>query len=117
MTCIEKQIVLHGLHLREFYLPRDVIRVIKEFAFMDTESCAKKRKITIMRLISNTVWCGRTRPRDEIDGKAVLWIEGDVRCPQFAMDFCKKCGNYSMPFTNYPDEGRVHKVLCKCVDW
>ena len=116
MTCIEKQIVLQGLHLRELYLPEEVIRVIKDFAFMDTESCAKKKKNTIMRLISNTLWCGRARPDDTNQDMTVFWIKEDNRCPQFGIEFCKKCGNYSHLNTNFPQSGRAHKVFCTCAD-
>ena len=111
MSCFEKQIVLHGL-----YLPKDVIQVIKDFAFTDTSSSTRKKKNAIMRHIINSLWCGRARPRDVDDGRLILWFEDDGFCPQFAIEFCKKCGNYNQSHTNYPHSGRAMKVLCTCLD-
>jgi hypothetical protein len=89
MASLNKQLILSGLPI-----PEELIRIIKDYTFMDiVMSDSKWKKDVIMRTIKQTVWCGRARPKDETKGKFVYWIESSSR--QFQCDFCKKCGNYT----------------------
>jgi hypothetical protein len=111
MTSIDKQLVLHGLKI-----PVELIRIIKDYTFMDTVMAKSKRqKNKIIRLIEITEWSGKARPFENREAY-VFWIEEDESSPQFQMYFCNACGNYQDNNTNYPDEGRVDRVLCNCYD-
>ena len=102
MSSLEKQLVINSLKL-----PREIIRIINDYTFMDTiMSNSKKKKNTIIQLINNTIWCGRARPKDIYNGITIFWIEEDYLCPQFQSKFCKKCGNYESLV--------VRKLLCQC---
>ena len=109
-TSIDKQIVLHGLKI-----PIEIIRIIKDYAFMDTVMAKSKRqKNNIMQLIQNTKWSGKARPFEN-KNVYVFWIDEDERCSQFHMHFCNACGNYQDNITNYPSyEGRDNILLCNC---
>jgi hypothetical protein len=110
MTSLNKQLVMHG-----FPLPVELIRIIKDFTFMDTiMSQSKKKKNIITKMIFNTIWCGRARPQDEEDGLTLFWIEEDSQSRQFQPSFCKTCGDFHGDETNYPNEGRVDRVVCHC---
>lgn len=105
----QKQLILQGLNV-----PLEIIRIIKDYTFMDTTmSKAKKNKNRLSYLISTTKWCGKKRPQDEEKGLTVFWIENAFRSPQFQIRFCKKCGNY-ISQTNIPFEGEFDKVACRC---
>ena len=105
----QKKLILSGLKV-----PSEIIRIIKDYTFMDTTmSKAKKNKNKLSHLISTTKWCGKKRPKDEDKGITVFWIEKDVRSPQFQMSFCKKCGDYQA-HTQLQFEGQFDKVACLC---
>lgn len=109
MSSINKQLVLHGLNV-----PLEIIHIIKDYAFMNiTMSKSKKRKNVILRLISNTIWCGRSRPQDENEGAMVFWINEDDHGPQIQTTFCKKCGDYII-HGNSTDEEGLDRVACRC---
>ena len=89
MASLNKQLILSGLPI-----PEELIRIIKDYTFMDiVMSDSKWKKDVIMRTIKNTIWCGRARPKTQKKGVLIFWIEGS--CRQFQCDFCKKCGNYT----------------------
>ena len=89
MTSLHKQLILSGLPI-----PEELIRIIKDYTFMDiVMSDSKWKKDVIMRTIKNTIWCGRARPKDKKKGILIFWIEGSSR--QFQCEFCKKCGGYT----------------------
>ena len=105
----QKKLVLNGLNV-----PSEIIRIIKDYTFMDiTMSNAKKNKNRLSHLIGTTKWCGKKRPQDEDKGLTVFWIEKSFRSPQFQIRFCKKCGDY-ISQTNLSFEGEFDKVACHC---
>ena len=105
----QKKLVLNGLNV-----PSEIIRIIKDYTFMDiTMSNAKKNKNRLSHLIGTTKWCGKKRPQDEDKGLTVFWIEKAFRSPQFQIRFCKKCGDY-ISQTNLSFEGEFDKVTCNC---
>lgn len=100
MVSLHKQLVLRGLPI-----PEELIRIIKDYTFLDiVSSDSKWKKDFIMRTIKQTLWCGRARPKTQKKGKLIFWIEGS--CRQFQCDFCKKCGNY--------EESSNEKIRCVC---
>ena len=104
----QKKLILSGLKV-----PSEIIRIIKDYTFMDTTmSKAKKNKNRLSHLIGTTKWCGKKRPKDEEKGVTLFWIE-KVNSRQFQMGFCKKCGNYTK-HTNLQVEGSFDKVECLC---
>lgn len=97
MASLHKQLILSGLPI-----PEELIRIIKDYTFMDiVMSDSKWKKDVIMRTIKQTVWCGRARP---YKGKFIFWIESSSR--QFQCDFCKKCGNYT--------SASIETIYCVC---
>jgi hypothetical protein len=89
MVSLHKQLVLSGLPI-----PKELIRIIKDYTFLDIESSDSKwKKDVIIRLINKTIWCGRARPKTQEKGVLMFWIEGSGR--QFQCEFCKKCGGYT----------------------
>ena len=89
MASLHTQLILSGLPI-----PEELIRIIKDYTFLDiVSSDSKWKKDVIMRTIKNTIWCGRARPKDKKKGGFVFWIEGS--CRQFQCNFCKKCGGYT----------------------
>lgn len=109
MDSLQKQLILQGLKV-----PSEIIRIIKDYTFMDvTMSNAKKNKNVLSYLIGTTKWCGKTRPHYEENGIAIFWIQKDIRSPQFQLIFCKKCGDY-VSHTRLDVEGQFDKVNCRC---
>ena len=109
MSSLNKQLILQGLKI-----PSEIIRIIKDYTFMDvTMSNTKQHKDVMLCLISDTQWSGKNRPRNEADGLMVFWISADDRSPQFQLLFCKKCGNYINHKQLY-FEGEFDKVDCHC---
>jgi hypothetical protein len=104
MSCIKKQFVLNRLKL-----PHEIICIIKDYTFMNTMSNSKKKKNTIMRLISSTFWSS-SRIEHEDDHVYIFWIDEDDSCPQFQISFCKKCGDYTL----IPYNTGFDKVICQC---
>jgi hypothetical protein len=105
----QKKLILSGLKV-----PSEIIRIIKDYTFMDTTmSKAKKNKNRLTYLIGNTKWCGKKRPQDEENGLTTFYIEKDIRSPQFQIIFCKKCGNY-LGHTLLEFERHFDKVGCRC---
>lgn len=85
MASLHTQLILSGLPI-----PEELIRIIKDYIFLDiVSSDSKWKKDVIIRLIDKTVWCGRARPNEE---HLIFWIESSG--PQFQRCFCKKCGQY-----------------------
>ena len=106
---LQKQLILQGLKV-----PFEIIRIIKDYTFMDTTmSKAKKNKNRLSYLIGNTKWCGKKRPQDEEKGLTMFWIDKDIRSPQLQIRFCKKCGDY-VGHTLLQYEGQFDKVACLC---
>ena len=106
---VQKKLILSGLKV-----PSEIIRIIKDYTFMDTTmSKAKKNKNRLTRLIGNTKWCGKKRPQDEENGLTMFYIEKDIRSPQLQIQFCKKCGDY-VGHTLIQFERRFDKVDCRC---
>jgi hypothetical protein len=106
MASIHRQLILHGLPL-----PSELIRMVKEYTFMDiTEANSKKRKNVITHLFGHTLWCGKASPLEEVTDY-VFWINEDAKSPQIQARFCKKCGNYT--FSNFRDT-IYHTVVCRC---
>ena len=109
MSSLQKQLVLQGLNT-----PTEIIRIIKDYTFMDvTMSKTKQHKNIALQLISVTQWSGKKRPQDEADGQTIFWIEEDIRSPQFQLRFCTRCGNY-ISHTNIPFEDEFDIVACRC---
>ena len=109
MSSLHKQLILHGLKI-----PSEIIRIIKDYTFMDTTmSNTKKHKNIALQLISVTQWSGKKRPQDEADGQTIFWIEEDIRSPQFQLRFCTTCGNY-ISHIQLPIEDEFDKVACCC---
>ena len=109
MDPLQKQLIMQGLKL-----PLEIIRIIKDYTFMDfTMSNAKKNKNRLSYLIGTTKWCGKTRPHYEENGIAIFWIQKDIRSPQFQLIFCTKCGDY-LAHTKLLFEGQFDKVACRC---
>ncbi len=108
-TSFHKQLILQGLKV-----PSEIIRIIKDYTFMDvTMSNAKKHKDRLSQLIGTTKWCGKKRPLDEENGLTLFWIKKDIRSPQFQIRFCTKCGDY-VGHTLLHFEGQFDKVACLC---
>ncbi len=106
---LQKKLVLSGLKV-----PSEIIRIIKDYTFMDvTMSNAKKNKDRLSYLIGTTKWCGNKRPQDEENGLTMFWIKKDIRSPQFQIRFCTKCGDY-IGHTLLHFEGQFDKVACLC---
>ena len=100
MASLHKQLILNGLPI-----PEELIRIIKDYIFLDiVSSDSKWKKDVIMRAIKQTVWCGRARPKVEDKGKLIFWIESSG--PQFQCDFCKKCGQYAY--------SSIDAITCLC---
>jgi hypothetical protein len=79
--------------MRGLPIPEELIRIIKDYTFLDiVSSDSKWKKDVIIRLINKTIWCGRACPKNEDKGILIFWIEGSG--PQFQKCFCKKCGQY-----------------------
>ena len=113
MTTFRQQLVLHKLPL-----PVDVLRIIKEYAFIDITVKTKAKKDTVMRLIANTDYSGRTflenipihTALNETGlGKFIFYLEDDDWCRQFESIFCTDCGNYSNLVNHKTD-----RVSCRC---
>ena len=103
---MEKQLCINRISL-----PDELLSVIKDFAFYDTVSYgALSRKKTIHTLIQCTRWSYRNKNYN----RYIFWIEEDVRCRQFQMTFCEKCGNYTNNQT-YNQTPNFEKIMCKCV--
>ena len=108
-TSLQKQLIMQCLKV-----PLEIIRIIKDYTFMDvTMSNTKKNKDRLSYLIGTTKWCGKKRPQDEENGITVFYINKDVRSPQFQIIFCKKCGDY-VGHTKLTFEGQFDKVECLC---
>jgi hypothetical protein len=106
---LQKKLILSGLKV-----PLEIIRIIKDYTFMDiTMSKTKKHKNRLAYLIGNTKWCGKKRPLDEENGLTLFWIQKDNRSPQFQIKFCTKCGDY-IGHTLLQFEGQFDKVACRC---
>ncbi len=109
MSSLRKQLILEGLNV-----PSEIIRIIKDYTFMDTTmSATKQHKHVALCLISETQWSGKNHPRHEACGFTIFWIEEDNRCPQLQITFCTKCGNY-IGHTKIHFEGKFDKVACCC---
>lgn len=58
----QKKLVLNGLNV-----PSEIIRIIKDYTFMDTTmSKAKKNKNKLSHLIGTTKWCGKNVHKTKI---------------------------------------------------
>ena len=106
---LQKKLVLSGLKV-----PLEIIRIIKDYTFMDvTMSNTKKHKKRLAYLIGTTKWCGNKRQQDEENGLTMFWINKDIRSPQFQIRFCIKCGDYK-EHTRVQFEGQFDTVACLC---
>ena len=103
---VTKQLCINHLEL-----PRELLDIIKSYAFDDTiRYAAKMRKKTIHTLIQCTRWSGQFRHRNKPHYTGFLfWIEEDVNCRQYQMHFCRACGDYTTYHLNNYD-----KILCRC---
>ena len=98
---IEKQICIN-----RFAIPDELIDIIKSYAFTDIiVYMAKIRKNTIHTLIQTTRWSYRNKKYD----RYMFWIEEDLKCKQYQMRFCKKCGNYTSNSSH-----TYEKIKCLC---
>lgn len=109
---IDKQLIIGSLPF-----PKEIIRIIKDYTFMDIIMYqSKKNKNIIIRFISNTIFSGKSNPENEEDLSYIFYIEEDCKCPQIQSHFCKRCGNFTRYLTNNPyDKDRIDKVVCHCI--
>ena len=76
-------------------LPEELLKIIKDFAFLDIVSfITKTRKKSIDRLIECSKWTGDFYYFRNNFYNCVICIGEDVNSPEFLINFCKKCGNY-----------------------
>jgi hypothetical protein len=108
MESFNKQLVINHLGL-----PREIIRIIKDYTFMDIiMSTSKNNKNNIINLINNTTWSSRSQPEVLDEGVYIFWIEEDQGSLQFQTLFCKKCGNYCL-MNNLEVQ---NNIICNCGD-
>jgi hypothetical protein len=100
--------VLKQLCIHHFDLPDEILTIIKSYAFNDIFTLQKRRKYTILTLIVTMPWSYRNEDTNPYN-RCTFWIESDVTCPQYQIDFCHKCGNYKSYCSNNYD-----KIECKC---
>lgn len=103
--------VTKQLCVNQIDLPGELLDIIKSFAFDDTIRYAVKiKKRTIHTLIQCTPWSGQYRHRNKPHHTGfVFWIEEDVNCTQYQMNFCPSCGNYTI----FTSQGN-NKIECRC---
>lgn len=99
MTLITKQLLIH-----QFDFPKEVLNIIKEFAFYDIIQNTKKNKNKIISSINSTKWSGKC---DFDDSVWHFWIEDDPSSSQLQANFCKNCGDYASFYENI-------KFVCRC---
>lgn len=96
------------LYINRIELPGELLSIIKDFLFWDIVShTALSRKKTIHTLIQCTRWSYRSKKYD----RYMFWIEEDLGCRQYQMNFCDTCGNYSHNQTQNLSE----KIKCVCL--
>jgi hypothetical protein len=107
MSSFNKQLAVNQIGL-----PREIIRIIKDYTFMDTVmSNSKQNKNMIMDLIKTTTWCGRASPEVLDEGFLMFWLD-EIDSLQFQIKFCKKCGDYINLSTN--NEDIQNNIMCNC---
>jgi len=100
--------VLKQLCIHHFDLPDEILTIIKSYAFNDIFTLQKRRKDAILTLIETMPWSYRNEDTNPYN-RCIFWIESDVTCPQYQIDFCHKCGNYKCYCSINND-----KIECKC---
>jgi hypothetical protein len=100
--------VLKQLCMHQFNLPDEILTIIKSYAFNDIFTLQKIRKDAILTLIEAMPWSYRNEDINPYN-RFVFWIEADVTCPQYQIDFCIKCGNYK-----YYCSKQYDTIECNC---
>ncbi len=104
--------VTKQLCINHLALPVELLDIIKSYTFDDTFRYAvKMKKRTIHTLIQCTPWSAQYRYKNKPNYSTyIFWIEEDVNCTQYQMNFCPSCGNYT---THYHSQGN-NKIECNC---
>lgn len=104
MTTISKQLIIN-----EFLLPKEIIDIIKEYAFYNIIVKTKKNKNKIISLINTTSWSPISQFNIPLSNKDwFFWLDKDNSTYQFQCHFCIKCGDYETSQTNGMN------LICKC---
>ncbi len=109
-TIVKKQLIINKINL-----PQDILNIIKDYAFYDTNKymvkIKKKKNITLTQ-INSTVYSGKHIDNNFDRRCWIFWYKNDEKCPQFQAYFCTKCGNYinlsSLVYDN------ILKIICDC---
>ena len=109
MSIILKQLILSQLHF-----PKEVIDLIKDFAFCDPIFIkTKKTKNEIIALINNTFYSPIHFWPLLPPIQYIFFVETDnnsVNSTQIQAEFCLKCGNYTISY-----EANIN-IRCNCLE-
>lgn len=91
MSTFQKQLIIHRIPL-----PKELICIIKDYAFIDITT--KLKKDIIMYLINTSIWVGRCMTTYNLSGGIFVFCinsyKTDKSLARFGTTFCIKCGNY-----------------------
>lgn len=107
---IKKQLLINAINL-----PQDILSIIKDYVFNDTNKymvkIKKKKNITLTQ-IKSTIYSGKNINNNFDERCWIFWYENDEKCPQFQAYFCTKCGNYiNLSSLTYDT---ILKIMCDC---
>ena len=106
---VKKQLLINALNL-----PQDILSIIKDYVFNDTNKYMikiKKKKNIILTQINSTVYSSKNI-NNNFERCWIFWCENDEKCPQFQAYFCNKCGNYIHLSSLTYDA--ILKIMCDC---
>jgi hypothetical protein len=110
MTIKDKLLVLGCLPL-----PKDIIYLISEYAFVAIEDRTRRQKADLIAIINervrDTMFVTSMRLRMS---HTFFWVKDDTKCPRFWFLHCRNCGDYIntenklTPFLN--------SIICECTN-
>ena len=108
MAIKDKLLVLNRLPL-----PKDIIYLISDYAFVAIEDRTRQQKADLIEIINarvrDTLFVTTMRLRMS---HTFFWVKDDTKCPRFWFLHCRDCGEYMnaenklTPFVN--------SIICNC---
>ena len=108
MSIIAKQVILNHIGLT-----REIIEMIKEYAFYDVILKTKKCKNKIIVLINTSFHTPINFIPILTTRSYIFWIDDDdENGAQLQSEFCVKCGDYLSDYLYH----KTTNIVCKCIE-